>query len=199
MNFTIIKSVVSLIILFIVVYFYFKFSKTVLKKDSIKRLYIFCSLIILIIITLVLIYPIENLWKSFNNIEKAFNYKFPDYEIIEKLESRDVGVVLYSDNENLIFEYFTKKDNKWKLTYSLLNHNKLKTNFLDVSCSYSYAEIYDNILINISCPKDENNIILKPDGSELKKINLNMTEYYAIIDKNDYITYNGKTIEFSND
>lgn len=199
MNFVTIKLFVSLIIFFIVVYFYFKLSKSILKKDNFKRLYIFCAFIILIAITFILAYPVENLWKSFNNVEEAFKYKFPNYEIVEKLESTNIAVVLYSDKESLLFEYFAKKDNNWKLTYSLFNHDKLKTNFLDVSCSYSYTEIYDKILIDISCPKDENNIILKSDGSELKKINLNMTEYYAIVDRNDYITYNGKMIEFSSD
>lgn len=195
MNFITIKWFVSLIIFFVVVYFYFRLGNTVLKKDNFKRLYVFCSIVILIIITLILAYPIENLWKSFNNVEDAFNYKYPNYKIVEKLEYHDIAVVIYSDNEKLIFEYFAKKDNKWKLTYSLFNHNKVKIDFLDVSCTYSYAEAQDKVLINISCPKDENNIILKSDGSEIKKINLNKTEYYAIIDKNDYITYNNKIIE----
>lgn len=199
MNFISIKAIISLITFLGVILLYFKLNKTFLKKDNLKRLYIFCSLIVLIIITLVLAYPVENLWKSFNSVEEAFKYKFPEYKIIEKLESDDIAVVLYSNSENLIFEYFTKKNNNWKLVYSLFNHDKLKVDFLDVSCSYSYAEIYDKILINIACPRDENNIILKSDGSELKKLNLNMSQYYAVMDKNDYITYNDKKIEFNND
>lgn len=195
MNFITIKWFVSLIIFFVVVYFYFKLGNTILKKDNFKRLYIFCSIVILIIITLILAYPIENLWKSFNSVEDAFNYKYPNYKIVEKLEYHDIAVVIYSDTEKLVFEYFAKKDNKWKLTCSLFNHNKVKIDFLDVSCAYSYAEVQNKVLINISCSKDENNIILKSDGSELKKLNLNKTEYYTIIDKNDYITYNNKIIE----
>ena len=49
MNFITIKWFVSLIIFFVVVYFYFRLGNTVLKKDNFKRLYVFCSIVMEII------------------------------------------------------------------------------------------------------------------------------------------------------
>jgi len=77
-------------------FLYFK-----LKISKNRIIYIIISTLIVIAVGIGLTFPIENLWKTFKTVEDAFNYKYPEYDIIKKYEGQKLTIVLVNNDNNL--------------------------------------------------------------------------------------------------
>lgn len=89
---------------------------TVSVKFKKKVLAIFCGFAILITaIAVDLCFPIENNFINFNTIQKAFSYSNKG-EIVNVLEGKNSGLVVYKDNGTLGLCFLPKTaENEWKL------------------------------------------------------------------------------------
>jgi len=193
MNYYNLRLFIEILIIFILSFLYFKLKFLKIKKYKIE--YIISSFIILIIVGFCLTFPIENLWISFETIEDAFNYKYYDYNLVEKYDGKESTIILVNNDNSLYFEEFKKTNNKFKLTNSFFNKAEIKP--LNSSCFISKINVDDKYFINISCNKNSNVQITYGEKKELKKLELNNIEYYGIINKNERIFLNEKEIDLN--
>jgi len=187
MSYYTLRLFIKIIVIFILSFLYFK-----LKISKHRIIYIIISTLIVIAVGIGLTFPIENLWKTFKTVEDAFNYKYPEYDIIKKYEGQKLTIVLVNNDNNLYFEVFKKSNDKFKLSNSFFN--KIDSKSLNNSCLMSKIDIEDNYFINISCIDESDNKITYKNGKELEKIKLNNIEYYCILNKGDSIFLNEKKI-----
>lgn len=194
MNFNSIRTVITWVITIILIVIYIEIKK---KKKRLPKhfniIYVSISIAILVLTTFLMTTPFENLWKKFDNIESAFNYQYPDGEIIDIYESKEYSVIIWENNEQLNIAEFKKDNNFYKLTNPIF---KTKTTPIDIKCMLKKQEISTNeVAIIITCTKNNEEIIITDkEGISLNTKILNRKEYYGIFNKEDYIIYNNKKI-----
>lgn len=193
MNFNLLRTLITwgIIIVLIIIYIIISKKKRLSKRFNI--IYVSISIISLIIITFLLMMPFENFWKTFESIESAFSYQYPNGKIIEVYDYEEFSTVFWQDNNQLNIIDYKKEKNFFKLTNSF---SKIKTTPLDVECMLKKHDLSNNqVAVIITCSKNTNDIkVTDKQGEYLKEKVLARKEYYGIFNKEDYIIYNDKKI-----
>ena len=194
MNLNLLRSIITWGIIIILVIIYIIISKK--KRRLSKRfniIYVSASIITLILITFLLMIPFENLWKTFDNVESAFNYQYPNGKIIDIYDYEKFSTIFWEDNNQLNIAEFKKENNFYKLTNSF---SKIKTISLDIECMLKKQDFSNNqVAVIVTCSKNADNILItNKQGENLKENILTRKEYYGVFNKEDYIIYNNRKL-----
>lgn len=110
-------------------------------KNYDKRTNIIVITIISVLIGITNIVPIEKVFLKFNTLEEAFNYSYPNYDIVKVKNGENYSFIIYRDKSNQNYvTYFTKDKNKWLLTNPYGFKSKIRT-YLDSNTTIKYTII----------------------------------------------------------
>ena len=200
--YTIVRIIITLILLLIV---FMVYGKTI-KKNGNKKIIAVISLMIFFALLWI---PFENYVMSFKSPTAVFKYQFFNKDIVKLVENENSAYIIYSnDGTSLSFESFEKKNGSWKLenifssnkidfkTYNEYNLANIQTknnsqNLIIVS-EVNRTEQASNIKVSDNLNSKFNTFLYK-----YKDIDYNTTFYYTIIDsqtKSYKLSINDKVI-----
>lgn len=141
------------------------------------------GLIFFAAISLVSVYPVENLFVSFDSPQKAFNY-YTFGEIEKTVDGEESCMIVYRNRNNTYQELIMQKTEKgYKLPSEILSKTVEKKQQRENNMKIIHAVgTHDYYISGYTATKDENIKIRSSDDRELECISVNTeTSDYKII------------------
>ena len=201
MGYSITRAIIQ-IVLIILAFFW----GSITRKRNSKNIKLKFSCVGVLVLTIIMVlgfFPFENLYLSFNSVEKAFKYKYSNKKIVEIFNYKGFSTVIYRDDTTLQAMNFSKKNGKWKL---MLEKKAKKTYVHNNECpllQYSTpSNLIATIVICIDTDSRINEEVLKEysvtdsKGIALKKeFFKDHYRFYAMLEDDEpFITINGEKI-----
>lgn len=164
-----------------------------------KRLYYRYLLIIFIALNYVLNFvPLENLFYSFDSVEKAYYYANFDKSNIQLVVSGKESDLVIGEKDNIsTYLILPKTSNGWKVGQGINKKLRILTIKDGISFSvYQYKETSD-FYIDVSGFDNEELMISDSRGSEFCKYNGNYYAYIQNFDEQYSINVNGQDFSFT--
>lgn len=195
MNYYTIRLTVTLLIFILL----FVVDRIVVKRifANIKQiLCIFCFILVIIYF-----FPFEKIFAKFDSVEKAFDYYFPNSDLVEKYIFDNYAFILYFNGKSTSFTHFEKSNGNWYYSSSIGWNSKGKiydNRYLGIIHYISKENVTGVVVIFSGTDKDKS-YVGDSLSSEFDKVVYNngqLNAYVAIVDTklddNYSININGK-------